>query len=868
MCLNDTKAFSCVPERSFAGPECLADSSRADQSALTLDLSGVGPVSGTLADATVTSHGLKRSLGAPPTCAPCDKKLKREMERGTFAFHDSKSGNAEGIISRGQRRTSNKRSLTLSPLNTASAEQIRRHLHDVRRELFLRPMLTIVSKLMFHKWNRGFFNVRVDPVKWNIPHYSEVIKRPMDLAIVKDKCLNLEFATAGECADSIRLVFSNACLFNPPGHIVHESASRLLKEFETDYTKYKAKDEAMVKRRETHSCPYCLDNVCGICYEKCINFEPPFVVCLGACRQRIKRHAIYYKSPDGQYHWCSKCFSSLPEVLSLKSAPASNTDHQTEALEMEYTISKFALLKAKFLDELTEPWVQCDQCNGWVHQICALFNACENAIQEEEVLYTCPLCLLEELDANMTKDNLEMSPVDTSVDEFPLNKQKDLLRSHSPALKRRPYATDFTRSLGFEEEIKEKIFSFQARADSELVEGSITSFVRSQNLQSCDLSCFMQKWVQQHLNSLGEDIIAQSIVVKVVSSIRSSCHVSSAVREHFKSASQAYPQIIDYTSKVIFVFQMINGVEVCIFSMYVQEYDKHCQLHANRNRIYIAYLDSLVYMRPRHVRTSLFHQILISYLASCKVNGFEYAHIWACPTTRGGDFIYWCHPSFQKNPGKERLLQWYLSMVRKAKELGVVYACRDLYASEFEHLEVLLDKQLPPHFDGDYWPSEAERLATSPKRGRKEANLSSAYSANFRKRVSESVKSACESLFVIALHPTCAACKQLIVNVAYWRASRVGAFDLYYCRKCQSAGAEVMFSYAGQEAVLTEAFPPEFCRKSKMVNAMISCPFLDCRPSMLKNCEEHHYQFDSYRRAKYSTMMLVYQIFSTQRSAQ
>ncbi|KAG6952073.1 hypothetical protein JG688_00013440 [Phytophthora aleatoria] len=690
----NTRALSCERGKTSAASKRQAF----EQPAPTLEPSGGGLATPAPADATVTPHGVKRALGAAPTCAPSDKKLKLEVKEGSPCGQETEGENTGTVVIRKQRCLavrSSSRSAALSPLNAATAEQIRQHLRDVRRERFLRPFLAIVSKLMFHKGNHGFFNVRVDPVVWNIPHYFEVVKHPMDLAIVKNKCLNLEYATADECADEIRLVFNNACLFNPPGHIVHESAAMLLREFEADYAKYKTKAEAMAKRRDEHSCPFCLDNVCGICNEKCINFEPPFVMCSGACRQRIKRHAVYYKTPDGQYH--------------------------------------------------------------------------------------------------------------------------------CPALKRRPYTKDFTRALGFDEEIEEKVFDYLTRVDIDAVDASTTSsFVKSQDLQSCDLSRFMQKWVEQHLENLGEHEAAQSIVVKVVSSIKSSCHVSSVVREHFRSATQEYPQTIDYTSKVIFVFQMINGVEVCIFSMYVQEYDKHCQLPANRNRTYIAYLDSLVYMRPRH-----------------------------------------------KNPGKERLLQWYLSMAKKAKELGVVFACDDLYTREFELLEETLDTQLPPHFDGDYWPSEAERLAASPpKRGRKDANTASACSAKFRKRVSESVKSACESLFVIALQPTCAACKQLIVNAAYWRATNV---DAYYCSKCLGAVADAIVTAAGQEAVLTEVSPANFaeaCSRNKMEEAEMPCPFLDYRPNMLKNCEEHHYQFDSFRRAKYSTMMLVYQISSAQRSAQ
>ncbi|CAI5714240.1 unnamed protein product [Hyaloperonospora brassicae] len=807
--------------------------------------------------ATTTPHGVKRALLDGPGASPCDKKKRkgRDPPRADSASDQSR-----------------RRRAALSPLSVASAAQLRQHVRDVRRERVLRPLAATVSKLMFHKANHGFFNVRVDPLVWNIPHYFEVVKHPMDLTRVKTKCLNLEYASADECAQDVRLVFANACLFNPPGHVVHEAAVALLKEFETDYAKYRTKLDALAKRRREHSCPYCLDNVCSICDEKCVTFEPPFVVCSGACRQRIKRNAVYYKSPDGHYQWCAKCYASLPKVLVLKTASSmvATTSEPPPAVGAEYTTSKLELLKAKFMDELTEPWVQCDYCNGWVHQICALFNACENADDDEEVMYTCPLCRLQELDALEKNDESGMSPIVTSVEDFPVKMQHEGSRPHSPALECGPYSTVFTRALGFDGESKGKAFDDLPRIDVDAANASASAeFTKSESLRSCDLSRFMQKWVRQSLEVLGEQEAAQSIVVKVVSAIKGSCHVNATVRENFRSAFQEYPQTIGYTSKVIFVFQMISGIEVCIFSMYVQEYDKHCELPSNRNRTYIAYLDSLVYMRPRHVRTSLFHQTLISYLAFCKSKGFEYAHIWACPTTRGGDFIYWCHPSFQKNPGKERLLQWYLSMSKKAKELGVVFACDDLYAREFEMLEDTLDTHLPPYFDGDYWPSEAERIAASPpKRGRKETDTGSVCSAKFRKRVGELVKAARESLFVIALQPTCAACEQLIVNAAYWRASEIGTIDKYYCANCQvAAAAEV--DAAGQAMSLTEVAPPDFVEacssNSETGEAEISCQFLDHRPDMLKNCEERHYQFDSFRRAKYSTMMLVYQISTTQR---
>lgn len=299
---------------------------------------------------------------------------------------------------------------------------------------------------------------------------------------------------------------------------------------------------------------------------------------------------------------------------------------------------------------------------------------------------------------------------------------------------------------------------------------------------------------------------------------------------------------------------------------YVQEYDENSELAANRNRTYIAYIDSLVYMRPRHIRTSLFHQTLISYLGFCKGIGYRYAHIWACPTTRGGDFIYWCHPSFQKNPGKDRLLQWYLKMAEAGRKSNVVFACQDLYSCEFENLEARLENQLPPYFDGDYWTAEVERLAACPpKRGKlsKEAYESSLKGEKFRKRVVESVKASRESLFVISLQPSCSSCKSLIVNTTCWKqAGRAANADLYICASCRSSSCPDPAA-----APLVEVSPPSFvqdCAESDRGDVEIKCPFLDHRPDILKNCEERHYQFDSYRRAKYSTMMLIYQISSSQ----
>lgn len=695
----------------------------------------------------VSQEGLSNSLNEEPPSLKCTKSTGRgsparcvsdfdKIAGASHAVHDSNEGDCSSLSAPAFR----------TPLDHPSIFE--HHATALRLEAELHPFRLILSRLMYHPTlnRKGIFNTPVDPVALNLPDYSSVVKRPMDLGTVKADLHSVAYQSREAVVEDIRLVFANAMMYNPPTNLVHLSAMQLLAFFEEQLEAFvpgmpedalpaqatfrtsplpsqhqyasaeqteasrklsigcaaaastwktvsaeflapatilnsKKRMKRGSKKSVAHSCQWCEGQKCAICTQGCLHLEPTLLICNGpqCFGAKVRKGATYYIAPDGSRQYCERCHIGLPAVL------------QNGASD-DVCRYKRDLLKRKNDEELVEAWLSCSKCNSRVHKVCAMFNECA----QSETDFVCPGCVSSEE---------KMSPH--------LNKKRVAFAGEN----------SYTYISGSSDPIPLDDFT----------NGCVPQDTwTSDMLPESSVSGFIQEKVREVLRSDDYPNADKTVTVRIISECDRHYKVPEVVRNHFRVATGRAqddtdlrpPSHVHYQSKAIALFQKIDGVDVCIFCMYVQEYDgedvydQSTPLHssADQKRVYIAYLDSVEHFRPRRLRTSVYHEILVSYLATARMRGFSSAHIWACPPTRGNSFVFWTYPGSQRTPTKDRLTTWYHEALSRALDRGIVTDVKSLYESNFESLccgEADEDSSrfaCPPLLDGDFWIEEALRL--------------------------------------------------------------------------------------------------------------------------------------------------------------
>lgn len=334
--------------------------------------------------------------------------------------------------------------------------------------------------------------------------------------------------------------------------------------------------------------------------------------------------------------------------------------------------------------------------------------------------------------------------------------------------------------------------------------------------------------------------------------------------------------------------------------LYVEEYDDKCP-EPNRRRAYISYLDSVKYFYPPQYRTKVYHEFLVTYIRTIKERGFIGLHIWACPPGKNDDYILHCHPPEQKVPKDDRLKCWYESMLNRGRELGIV-----LHRTNF-HDEFLVpnygrkmdDMKLSmlPYFDGDYWTMEIDSRMTKKEdtETKQETNEYSSRPKSYRKKANKDDKSnriQYENLFKeLANKMANQKENHLYAHLQYW-CHYCGRYILhgkrYECESCKDVKDPKDTKHERYlepwnicedcyESKRSTGFKERGCRhpdgKHKIRAVDVNVPeditdedkkmssqVFDLRREFLSFCQGNHFQFDQLRRAKHSTMMVLYHL--------
>lgn len=433
---------------------------------------------------------------------------------------------------------------------------------------------------------------------------------------------------------------------------------------------------SFTRQGSAHNCQQCEGRTCTVCRQGCLQHEPALLVCCGAqcAGSKIRKNGVYYTTRDGIHQICDRCFPGLPSTV-------------PPFMQSETCRYKQDLLRRRNDEEIAEEWINCSQCTGAVHVICAMHNG----YVHDQSQFKCHQC------RSSGKGCADYS--------IALDKMADSRLNQT-----------YTYVSGFEAPVPLETFR---DTDDEVLD--------SNGLSECPVSRFIEEKVQSVMNISAN--AGKTVSVRVISDCSRSFSVPKAVRRYFRMLDDSCddpvvpPASVQYRQKAIVMFQKIDGLDVCVFCMYVQEYDGDS---SDEKRVYIAYIDSVEHFRPRELRTEVFHEILVAYLATARERGFKKAHIWACPPSRGNCFVFWNHPLSQRVPTADRLQSWYRNALSRGIDAGVVVDVKSLYESDFEQQMAELvqdappsddasfhekDRMLcPPLIDGDFWIEEAVRL--------------------------------------------------------------------------------------------------------------------------------------------------------------
>ncbi|XP_077426453.1 histone lysine acetyltransferase CREBBP isoform X2 [Vanacampus margaritifer] len=370
----------------------------------------------------------------------------------------------------------------------------------------------------------------------------------------------------------------------------------------------------------------------------------------------------------------------------------------------------------------------------------------------------------------------------------------------------------------------------------------------AKRLQSTRLGMYIEDRVNKFLKRQNHPE-AGEVFVRVVASSDKTVEVKQGMKTRFVDPGEM-SETFPYRTKALFAFEEIDGVDVCFFGMHVQEYGSECSF-PNTRRVYISYLDSIHFFKPRVLRTAVYHEILIGYLEYAKKLGYAQGHIWACPPSEGDDYIFHCHPPEQKIPKPKRLQDWYRKMLDKAFGERILHDYKDIFKQATE--DRLTSANELPYFEGDFWPNVLEEsikeLEQEEEERKKEENTAASETPEGTPSDSKNAKKKNNKKTNKNKSSVSRANKKKpgMPNVANDLSQKLYA--------TMEKHKEVFFVIHLHSGPMVNTLPPIIDP-----DPLLSCDLMDGRDAFLTLARDKHWEFSSLRRCKWSTMCMLVEL--------
>nr|XP_046272094.1 CREB binding protein b isoform X2 [Scatophagus argus] len=370
----------------------------------------------------------------------------------------------------------------------------------------------------------------------------------------------------------------------------------------------------------------------------------------------------------------------------------------------------------------------------------------------------------------------------------------------------------------------------------------------AKRLQSTKLGSYIEDRVNKYLKRQNHPE-AGEVFVRVVASSDKTVEIKPGMKSRFVDSGEMV-ESFPYRTKALFAFEEIDGVDVCFFGMHVQEYGSECPF-PNTRRVYISYLDSIHFFKPRLLRTAVYHEILIGYLEYVKKLGYVTGHIWACPPSEGDDYIFHCHPPDQKIPKPKRLQEWYRKMLDKAFAERILHDYKDIFKQATE--DRLTSANELPYFEGDFWPNVLEEsikeLEQEEEERKKEENTASSETTDGAHADSKNAKKKNNKKTNKNKSSVSRANKKKpgMPNVANDLSQKLYA--------TMEKHKEVFFVIHLHAGPVINTLPPIVDP-----DPLLSCDLMDGRDAFLTLARDKHWEFSSLRRCKWSTMCMLVEL--------